>query len=149
MSETEEIIPKSGSISENKAEHLYHLHRLLLKTMLIMMIKETDLTPLLLKSMSSPSFAQSSSPSSGTTSLRATHSNRIVEPANNYHSIRNFSQEQSRYFDSCSCWKTNSHRIVDHGMDNWMVNPSWIFLNIFYEVYPSTNILSKLCSLWK
>ena len=98
MSETEEIIPKSGSISENKAEHLYHLHRLLPKMTLIMMIKETDLTPLLLKSMSSPSFAQSSSPSSGTTSLRATHSNRIVEPATNYHSITLDHQSQNSQF---------------------------------------------------
>ena len=43
-------------------------------------IIKSHLTPRRLKSMNSPSFAQRSSPSSGTTSLRATHSKRIVEP---------------------------------------------------------------------
>lgn len=46
-------------------------------------IIESHLTPRRLKSMNSPSFAQRSSPSSGTTSLRATHSKRIVEPDKN------------------------------------------------------------------
>ena len=62
-------------------------------------IIESHLTPRRLKSMNSPSFAQRSSPSSGTTSLRATHSKRIVEPDKNllqisYGELKNCNSER-------------------------------------------------------
>ena len=58
-----------------KAQMVSHAHPSNQKNII-----ESHLTPRRLKSMNSPSFAQRSSPSSGTTSLRATHSKRIVEP---------------------------------------------------------------------